>query len=548
MFSWLKRKLNFLKIMIKQNQNSLANESDGQEDSAPETIPISLDDIKKKLSEDFSACSDFRIREVYLSGPEINVVVAFIDNMVSNQVLNENVLKCLQDQNFGDYALKANALNKANIIDFLASKITCEIKVCDDWQKMIDSILSGESAIFTEGTGQALRADTQGWEARAVAEPETETVVRGPREGFVEQLGVNCSMIRRKIRNQNLKMESMTLGKQTNTAICICYLQGIASEELVQEVKTRLEAINMDAVLESGYVEEMIEDAPLSFFPTVGNSEKPDVVAGKLLEGRVAIVCDGTPIVLTVPYLFIETLQTSEDYYSRAFSSLLLRTVRILCFYISILLPALYVAFLCFHQSVLPLNFLLTVTASREGVPFSPFLEAIFMGITFEILQEAGVRMPRPIGQSVSIVGALVIGEASVRAGLVSDPMVIITAITAISTFILPPLQRVLPFFRFAFTVVANILGLLGIFFVLIVMVVQMSGIKSFGTSYLAPLAPLSPLDLKDTFVRFPHWTMLTRPRSLTWENNGRAKYRMSLQISDQKNQNQRQSQNNKRR
>ncbi|HHV64121.1 MAG TPA: spore germination protein [Peptococcaceae bacterium] len=519
MFSWLKRKYKFLKTMAQANQQK-------NEQPQAEKIPQSFPELRAKLQQVFAECGDFKTREILVGDEHYRLIIAWMDNLASNQILHESLIRpLLEPQAFCQFLED----KEEDLAVFLKNNvlIAAELKEVTDFNQTVEFILCGESVIYIEGSSTALAAATRGWETRTVTEPETETVVRGPREGFVEDLAVNCALLRRKIKNPNLKMEMMKIGRQTKTTVCVCYLKGIADPALVQEAKTRLQKINIDAVLESGYLEEMIEDAPLSFFPTVGNSEKPDVVAAKILEGRVGIFCDGTPFVLTVPYLFLETLQASEDYYTRAISSSLLRTVRIICFYVSILLPGLYVAFLNFHQSVLPLNFLLTIAASRESIPFSPFTEALFMGITFEILQEAGIRMPRPIGQSVSIVGALVIGEASVRAGLVSDPMVIITALTAISTFILPPLQRVLPFFRFGFTIAANILGLLGIFFFLIALVIHLCTLRSFGIPYLAPLAPLSLSDIKDTFVRFPLWTMLTRPRDLTWPETGQAaKYR----------------------
>jgi len=528
MFSELKRKANQLIRFYKFWQEATPNQNDAVR---PEPIPVNLEEIKQKLSTEFAGCDDLITREIFIGKTQKKCLIAYIDNLANNQILNDNIVKPLLLVELPEGLLEQN---DSQIADIIMSRVLCNssLQIKDNWQQTIECLMTGDTIIFIQGSAKVLVAASRGWESRTVSEPQTETVVRGPREGFIEDIGVNCALIRRKLKNPNLKMERMTLGRESKTQVCICYLQGIASRELVQEVKTRLSKIDLDAVLESGYIEEMIEDAPFSFFPTVGNSEKPDVVAAKLLEGRVAIVCDGTPIVLTVPYIFLEALQSSEDYYTRSISSSLLRTIRIICFYVSILLPAIYVALLGFHQSVLPLNLLLTISASQEGIPFTPFVEALFMGLTFEILQEAGIRMPRAIGQSISIVGALVIGEASVRAGLVSDPMVIITAITAITTFILPPLQRVLPFFRLAFTVIANILGLLGVFLLLIAVVVHMCSLRSFGVPYMAPLAPLVPSDLKDVFIRVPHWALLTRPRSLTWQETGRAKSHLAKKNS----------------
>jgi len=508
MFSKLKKMYKEIKIPSMPNQAKSA-------EVTPVDIPEAASEVKKKLGEIFAQCSDFHMREILLGETKVKITVAFMDNLSHKQTLNESLIKPIMDHQEGMAARFQD--NKQNILKVLKTDIinSPQLSEVQNWNESIKAILSGDSAVYIEGSRKALLVGTRGWESRAVQEPQTETVVRGPREGFVENLGVNCALIRRKIKNPNLKMEIMSIGNQTHTDICICYLQGIVNEEILNALKAKLQGIQIDSVLESGYVEEYIEESTLSLFPTVGNSEKPDIVAAKILEGRVAILCDGTPFVLTVPYLFIESLQVSEDYYTRSVSSSLMRLLRVIAFYISVLLPALYVAFLTFHQAVLPLPLLITVTASREGIPFSPLTEAVFMGLVFEILQEAGVRMPRPIGQSVSIVGALVIGEASVRAGLVSDPMIIITAITAISTFILPPLQKVLPYFRVFFLLVANVMGLLGIFLMLIVMVTYMCSMHSFGIPYLSPLAPVSLLDLKDTLIRFPHWLIRRRPENL---------------------------------
>jgi spore germination protein KA len=249
-------------------------------------------------------------------------------------------------------------------------------------------------------------------------------------------------------------------------------------------------------------------------------------VAAKVLEGRVAILCDGTPFVLTVPYLLVEAIQSSEDYYSRSVYSIMNRFIRLLALFITSFLPAYYVALVNFHQDIIPYKLLLTMTASREGIPFSALIEALIMVITFELLREAGVRMPRAIGQAVSIVGALVIGDAAVKAGLVSTPMVIVIAITAISSFIVTPLSSALLIVRIVSMLAANIIGILGVLFASIFFFISMCKTKSFGIDYLSPFTPLSGTDLKDTVVRFPLWAMLTRPKPLTWENSKNAKYR----------------------
>ncbi|MDK2810279.1 MAG: spore germination protein [Petroclostridium sp.] len=526
MFRKISRTFNYLKLKSLNDKNlKLKNNS-----NIIENIPGFIQDVKKKLQQIFADCSDFALREVVLGEElQIKIIVAFIDGLVNKQLLNSDIFKPLMIES------RIANLNKAfssnTIIHILKENLlsTYQLEEIKDFKQTVDAILSGDTIIYIDGKTTALKVETRGWEARGIEEPDTESVVRGPREGFTETLRTNTSLLRRKVKNPNLKFEMITLGEQTNTPVCICYIKGIANEEIIETVRRRLKKIKTDAILESGYIEEFIEDAPFSLFPTIGNSEKPDVVAAKLLEGRVAIFCDGTPFVLTVPYLFIESIQASEDYYSRSYFSSMVRWFRILAFLIATTLPASYVALIAFHQDVIPFKLLLTMAASREGIPFSPFTEAFIMGIAFELLREAGVRMPRPIGQAVSIVGALVLGESAVRAGLVSNPMVIVTAITAISSFIIPPLGGAMPFFRIIMLIAANILGFMGLALTTAACVIHMCTLRSFGVPYMAPFAPLSGSDLKDTLVRVPIWAMVTRPRSLTWENTDKTKYRMKI-------------------
>lgn len=256
----------------------------------------------------------------------------------------------------------------------------------------------------------------------------------------------------------------------------------------------------------------------------MGDSEKCDKLAGKLLEGRVAIFCDGTPYVLTIPYLFIESIQTTDDYYDHAYFATFMRLLRLIALLVSNLLPAMYVALVSFHHTVIPFKLMITLAASRQGIPFSPFTEAILMIIAFELLREAGVRMPRPIGQALSIVGAIVLGEASVAAGIASNLMVIIVAITDICSFVVPPLIRATMLLRFAFLVAANFLGFLGISFVAVAVFIHLCRLRSFGVPYMAPFSPLTVNDLKDSFVVVPIWAMVTRPRILRQENYKGAK------------------------
>ncbi|WP_407310279.1 spore germination protein [Desulfosporosinus sp. SB140] len=386
-------------------------------------------------------------------------------------------------------------------------------------QDIVGGILAGCTALLLDGFNVALLIETKGGAARDVTEPDTEAVIRGPREGFTETIGVNISLLRRKIKDENLCIEKLSLGKRTKTLIYITYLKGVVHEELVGEVKARLQRIDIEGILESGYVEQLIEDAPFSIFPTVGNSEKPDVLAAKLLEGRVGILVDGTPFVLTVPRLLVESFQNAEDYYTRPYYSTLVRWLRILAFFITILLPAIYVGVESYHQELLPTPLLLNMAASKEGVPFPAFVEVLIMGTIFEIMREAGVRMPRPVGQAVSIVGALVLGEAAVRAGVVSNPMVIVVALTAISGFVIAPLGDALPLLRVFFSLCSAGLGLFGILMGMFVVFIHLAKLRSFGVPYMAPLAPGNREGLKDVSIKAPIWSLNTRPNLLTWNS-----------------------------
>lgn len=370
-----------------------------------------------------------------------------------------------------------------------------------------------------------MRCLLQFWVGK-VEEPKTESVVRGPREGFVESLGTNTALLRRKIKNTQLKFEKITVGKQTKTDICIVYINGIANEKIVQEVKDRITRIETDSILESGYIEAFIEDAPYSLFPTVGNSEKPDIVSAKLLEGRIAVLTDGTPFVLTLPYLFIEAFQNSEDYYSRPYLATFIRWLRWLAFFISTFLPALYVAITTYHHELLPTSLLISIASANEGSPFPTIVEALLMLVAYEILREAGLRLPKAVGQAVSIVGALVIGDAAVSAGLVGAPMVVVVALTGICSFVVPTLTDVTTVTRFVLLILSGFAGMYGVILGFAGFLTHQLSLRSFGVPYMSPLAPLNVADLKDVLIRAPWWAMTNRP-SLIGNNSTRQKKSM---------------------
>ena len=488
------------------NQNKVQNFIDSRE-----PIPERLELVKTRLNEIFSGTDDFMYREFTCGkNGSIKILVAFIRGLVDKRTLNQEVIRPLIER-FSSEEFYTPAAGGRLYERFIEAVINVDLKEADTMHQAVNSIVSGEALLFIEGEDKALVIGVKRVQGRQVEEPDTETSIRGSREGFVENLAVNTTLIRKRVKNPNLKIEMMKIGQQTKTDVCICYIKGIAKDEIVNEVKERLKKIKVDGVLDTGIIEQHISDYRFSLFPTVGNSEKCDKLVGKLLDGRVAILCDGTPFVLTVPYLFIESIQVTDDYYDHAFFATFMRLLRLISLLVSVLLPGLYVALVSFHQTVIPFKLMITLAASRQGIPFSPFIEAFLMIIVFELLREAGVRMPRPIGQALSIVGAIVLGEASVAAGITSNLMVIIVATTAICSFIIPPFIRATMLLRFVVLIAANILGFLGIWFVGIAVLIHLCKLHSFGIPYMTPFAPITSAILKDSFIVVPYWAMITR-------------------------------------
>ncbi|WP_246066781.1 spore germination protein [Paenibacillus koleovorans] len=402
------------------------------------------------------------------------------------------------------------------LLDHFKTSVITEGAVYDveKMEQLLGLLLTGNGILLLDGSDRSLAIGTQELKARAVEEPNVQSVVRGPREGFTEVISWNTAMVRRKITSPHLWMEQMKIGESTKTDVAIVYMQNIVAPELLNEVRERLSKIEIDAILESNYIEEHIQDKQITLFPTTFNSERPDVVAAALLEGRIAILVDGTPFVLIVPTVFMQFFQSSEDYYQRFDFATLIRLLRFFSFFLATLTPSFYVAISTFHQEMLPTTLLYNLAAQREGVPFPAFIEAFIMEVMFEILREASVRMPRTVGQSISIVGTLVIGQAAVEAGLVSAAMVIVVSITAISNFVIPAFNLGIAarIVRFSLMIMAATFGLFGIFVGIILIVLHLCSLTSFGISYMSPLAPFNMDDQKDNLVRIPIPKWITRP------------------------------------
>lgn len=479
-----------------------------------EGIPISsqLGDNIDLLKKMFADCSDFVIRE-FRQKNSVRAIAVFVDGLIDTKEVN-SALKSLMVLEDGDDDIK--------VIEESLLPVSQMGRV-DDYKKLLQAVLSGDTGILVEGNTEALTLGIRGAEKRSVNEPEGEAVVRGPREGFIENIRTNTSMLRRKLRTPRLKMKSLVVGRETNTNLVVAFLDGIADPEIVQEVTGRISKINLDAVLESGYIEEMIQDNTYSPFPQVMYSERPDTVAGALLEGRVAIFVDGTPMVLIVPVTFWMMMQASEDYYERFQMATLVRLLRYVFLVISLITPALYVAITTYHQQMLPTTLLLSIAAARESIPFPAIVEAFIMEISFEALREAGIRLPKTVGQAVSILGALVVGQAAVQAGIVSAPMVIVVSLTGIASFTIPHFNASisLRMLRFPIMIAASILGIYGMLVLLLLILGHMANLRSFGVPYLSPLGPISIGDLKDVLMRAP-WSMMEKRPSFLGVQNAR--------------------------
>ncbi len=504
--------------------NNLKETGVSSQNNNDDNISADLEQNLVVLRNILGSSSDIIIREFSFGYDQsTQAAIIYIDGLVDVGIVNDSIMKALM-YDIGLIASK-DTIDLSDISAIKRNLISIgDVQQTSLLNDAIDKLMAGNTILLVDKSKEALIISAKKWEKRSIGEPQTEAVVRGPREGFSETLRVNTSLLRRKIMNPDLCLENLKIGEKTKTDVCVVYIKGIVNPKLINEIKERLNKIQTDAILESGYIEQFIEDAPYSIFSTIGNSEKPDTIAAKILEGRAAILVDGTPIVLTVPMLFLESFQSAEDYYSRPFYASLIRLIRFAAYLASILAPATYVALSTFHQELIPTKLLFAMAAGHEGVPFPAFVEALFMMLTFEILREAGVRLPKPVGSAVSIVGALVLGEAAVSASLITPFMVIVVAFTAIASFVVPPQTDSSSILRYLLLILAGIAGGFGILMGLLVVFIHLASLRSFGTPYLSPIAPVTFADLKDSLIRMPLWMMLTRPRTIGWYNLKRQK------------------------
>ena len=441
----------------------------------------------------------------------VNCVLIFIEDLLDKNAIGELILKPITSLNYTP--------TEKQFFDVFLSP---EKKAVLNLDEVCTEVVSGKAVLLVDGQDKAFSLGLTKFEKRTITEPPTSTVIKGPREGFVESLPVNISLIRRKIKSPCLVVEKLKVGKYSDTDLAICYIEDIADKSLVKKLKDKISKIKIDAILDSSYLSKFLGEHKTSIFKQLGNTEKPDILTSKILEGRIAIMVDGSPIVLTVPYLLLEDFQSPSDYYGSSYSATASRVLRLMSVLIALLLPAFYLASELFHLQLIPLSFLLTIVNSIKGIPLSPSYEMFFTLLIFEILNEASVRMPKYVGMVVSIVGGLVLGETAVTAGIISAPTLMIVALSGICLYTVPELEKSFSIIRILFLLIGGSVGAYGLILSIALTLVYLVAFENYSTPLLAPFAPLVKEDLKDGIYKGFILENQTRPKSLKIKNKKR--------------------------
>lgn len=445
-------------------------------------------ELTVRLKQTFGDVPDLMIRQI---GPSILVYIA---GLVDQQRIERELIVPLQ-------MLPAD--KKMEILPIR----TPSVQQAENDSDIIEALLSGMAAVTLPGYDRVLLANVSSAPHREISEPGTETVIQGPRESFTEVLDTNIALVRRTIKSESLRMKSYTFGSKVIYKVRILFMDGITDPKLVEELSRRMEGVKLDGILESNYLAETLKERPLSMFPTIQHSERPDVVCTALLKGKVAIISDNSPFALIAPFTFWEAFQSVEDSYIMYSSATFLRFIRSLFIMLALLLPSLYVAISTYHVEMMPTNLLLSLAGSREHAPFPAMVEAMIMESVFEALREAIVRLPRILGQAVSVVGALVIGQAIVQAGVVSIPMIIVVSITGIASLMIPRYEMsfAIRILRIMLLLLAGTFGLFGIAIGIFFTQVYLTGLRSFGTPYLSPIVPFHWKGMMNLLIRKPY-------------------------------------------
>lgn len=510
------RRLKKKRLLINKKEETKENQEDTNPGNRRWLKDYSLIELKEEVRHSFGRSADLRITEAEIANRKSLFI--YLETLTDGKAIKETMPRLYSSEFSAVVAIDSAEMLLNHCKHAFGGTGLEQIRKLEE---LLSAVLAGNLLIVCEEIEVSIAVSMESPEQRSITEPTTQTVVRGPKDGLVETLSTNINLIRKRIRNQNLHFEEFIIGEATRTRVYLGFIKGIANEAILQEVRNRLKRIHVSAIFESGNIEELIADKTFTIFPLALNTERPDTVAANLMDGKMVIIIDGTPFALIVPAVFVNFFEVAEDYYQHFLLGTFLRGIRYLAFMIALLTPSIYVGILTFHHELLPTSLLLSVIAQREGVPFPAVVEVILMEVTFEILREAGIRMPKTVGQMVSIVGALVIGQAAAEAGIISNIMIIVVAITAIANFVSPvySFAAASRLIRFLLIIAASFLGLYGVLIVLVAMVAHLSSLRSFGVPYLAPIAPFIIEDQKDVFFRFPFWAMKKRPKFLRAES-----------------------------
>lgn len=484
---------------------------DERDDPLTGDLDKNIEGLRKRVG----GSDDVVFREFKVSNlTELRATIVFVDGLTNKDQLQRDLMAPLML--FAHQTCRAEWSTGAHGFDAMKNHLLtlAEIKDVSTLRECAEAVLAADALLLLEGSKRALVIGIKSWEHRTVSQPDTEKGIRGPRDGFNELFKVNIALIRRRLKSPYLRVKYARIGRRTQTDMAVLYEENLVNPSLLEEVYHRLSLIDVDAILDSGYIEQYIEDNPWSPFPQVQFTERPDRVTAALLEGRVAILVDGSPFALLVPAVLSNFLPTAEDHYERWLLMSGIRLIRTVSILTAILLPALYVAIVTFHQEMIPTRLAIAIAGTREGVPFPALFEALIMELAFELLREGGIRIPGTIGSTIGIVGGIIIGQAAVAAGIVSPIMVIIVALTAIGSFAIPAFSVSLSFrlLRFPLLLLGGAFGLYGVFAGIIIVLLHVANLHSFGVPYLSPVAPSNNEGLKDTILRAPLFSLMNRP------------------------------------
>lgn len=478
----------------------------------------SISKNEEYLKKTIGACPDIEYREFIIPAfNNSNALIVYINNMANNIEIDQSILTPLMNCNkklFPKFGLFSTNNRKLSLL-MKSSIFIKQFHETNAWNEICDAIMQGNTCLFIDKCNTAVILSTRSLEHRAISEPITESEIRGPRDGFIESIVTNTTMIRSRIKDYGLRFENLKLGERTKTNISLAYIETLVNDSLLVELRERLNRIKVDSILASSYIEEFIEDAPNSIFPQIEHTERPDKACSAILEGRIVILVDNSPFALIVPTVFWNFIQTSGDYYERYFIGTFFRWIRLIALLLSFTLTSLYVLLASFHQEMLPTVLALKIAQGRAGVPFPALIEALIMDLLLEIIKEAGLRIPNPIGPTVSIVGTFIMGQAAFLAGIASPTLIIFITIAALCSYAIPSysFSNSLRLVRFPLLAMTGCFGLLGFFGGIIFIILHFLSLRSFGEPFFAPVIPFEKNNVGDVFVRAPWWKMSKRPR-----------------------------------